>query len=675
MKKNEFFAQNKHFFVEDVEAVKQYVLNHCPQSEIAKIIERADEACAQSFRFDLRWDMEYTEIPVVFDKEINWLHQPADDPEWIFAFNRHHFWITLGQAYVLTGDEKYAEAFVRQCKSWICQINLRDPDCANACRTLETGIRMNLWIKAFCLFRNSPALTDSFCSLFEESMIEQEKFIAEVWNSTKIISNWGVLENHGLFTAALLMPEHPFSAAMLQESLHRLDLQLQRQVYPDGVHWEQSTMYHNEVAQDFLEVKILADRNHIELPEGYNERLAKMIEFCVEHKKPDGIEMAMGDSDDIDVRDIITKAAYSFNNPQWKAAGYTEFDFDCVFDLGVEAAAAYAAMPALPSGRRTAVFPDSGHIFWHSSDTEDQTWLHFTNGVHGGGHAHEDKLHVDLFYRGEDIVRDSGRLTYVDKPERFEFKGPKAHNVIELDDQPSILCKRSWGYHKLSWSLNTQASESCGFRLAQGAALGYMDLETGSAVLSRKVVWLREDLILVHDEIYANPKDTHKIVQRWHFSPAAEVTLKGQTTALSLNHSDCEVLTLADNAQVRLTDTRLSLHYNTTTPSKMLETELNASGFASITTIFSLNPKGEKAPCFAVNAPVSLVSRQDRPFAKKVAEGWVIQKGADQFTVMIAHEDYMGPSDAVLVNERQGMGHVIVWSGMDKEQWGTTLAF
>ena len=107
----------------------------------------------------------------------------------------------------------------------------------------------------------------------------------------------------------------------------------------------------------------------------------------------------------------------------------------------------------------------------------------------------------------------------------------------------------------------------------------------------------------------------------------------------------------------------------------LLETELNEAGFTSITTIFSLNPKGEKAPCFAVPAPVSLVSRQDRPFAKSVAEGWVIQKGADQFTVMIAHEDYMGPSDAVLVNERQGMGHVIVWSGLDKEQWGTTLAY
>lgn len=50
----------------------------------------------------------------------------------------------------------------------------------------------------------------------------------------------------------------------------------------------------------------------------------------------------------------------------------------------------------------------------------------------GGGHAHEDKLHVDLFYRGEDIVRDSGRLTYVDKPERYELKaqeGAQCHRA------------------------------------------------------------------------------------------------------------------------------------------------------------------------------------------------------------------------------------------------------
>ena len=51
MKKSEFFAQKKQFFVNDVAAVKDYVLTHCAQDQIDKIIARADEACAQSFRF------------------------------------------------------------------------------------------------------------------------------------------------------------------------------------------------------------------------------------------------------------------------------------------------------------------------------------------------------------------------------------------------------------------------------------------------------------------------------------------------------------------------------------------------------------------------------------------------------------------------------------------------
>ena len=675
MKKKDFFDQKKFYINNDLKKLKDYVLTRCDKETVSEMIKRADEAVAQSFRFDLRWDMEYTQIPVVFEKEIDWLAQPADDPEWIFAFNRHHFWNTMAQAYVLTEDEKYAEAFVKQCRSWVAQINLRDPNCANACRTLETGIRLNLWVKAFILFRNSPALTDNFCQLFEESIIEQEKFILDTWNTTKIISNWGVMENHGLFTAALLMPQHELTARMIAESLNRLNIQLQRQVYPDGVHWEQSMMYHNEVVQDFLEVKILAEKNGIPLPEGYVEKVERMLDFCAEHRKPDGIQMSMGDSDDIDIRDIISKAAWSYNKPEWKYAGYPEFEYDCVFDLGAEAAEEYDKMEAVPSTRNNVIFPESGHIFWHSDATPDQTWLHFYNGVHGGGHAHEDKLHVDLFYRGEDIVRDSGRFTYVDKPERYEFKGPKAHNVIELDDTPSILCKRAWGYYKRSLSMNTQMSTAGNYRLAQGAVMGYMDLETGSAVVSRKVIWLREDLIMVHDEIYANPKDSHKVVQRWHFSEKADVQIKGGNVKLRLDNSDNEIVTVAEGSQVKLTDTRLSLHYNTYEPSRMMETELQATGFTSVTTIFSLNPKGEVMPCFAVNIPCSFVTRQDRPFEKKVAEAFIVQKGIDQFTVMIAHEDYMGPSDAVFVNGHMGMGHVIVWEGEDTETWGTTLAY
>ena len=672
MRKKDFFEQDKRFFVQDLKKLKERVLQTCSQEEIAGIIERADDACRQSFRFDLRWDMEYTEEAVSFPDQIQWLYQPADDPEWVYALNRHHYWITLGQAYVMTGDEKYAEAFVRQCKSWICQISLTDPDCALACRTLETGIRLNFWIKAFCLFADSPALTDSFCSLFEDSVIEQQKVIFNTWDTTKIISNWGVLENHGLFTSALLMPPHAQSEAMLQEALRRLDLQLQHQVYPDGAHWEQSMMYHNEVAQAFLEVKILAQRNGIALPEGFADKIHRMIEFSIQTCKPDGIEVAMGDSDDIDVRDLISKAAWSFQDPAFKAAGYPQWDWDCLFDLGAEAAEEYDQLDTLAMPSVSRWFSDSGHIVMRTAGS-DGVYLHFFNGIHGGGHAHEDKLHLDVFAYGEDIIRDSGRLTYVDKPERFEFKGPQAHNVIELDDQPSILCKRSWGYRKRSWSINTQWRQAGSVQLAQGTTLGYMELKQGSAVVSRKVLWLREDLILVHDEIAANPQDQHKIVQRWHFAPQAQAALRGNTLQLELEYSQNELLILTEGAHSEVAPTRLSLHYNTTTPSSMLVTELNQKGFASMPTIFSLNRRGQKQPCFAVSVPVSLVSRQDRPFEKKQAEAWILQKGRDQFTVMIAHEDLLGPSDAILVDGKLGMGQILVWEGQEKGQWATVL--
>lgn len=675
MNKLKIFNQNKKFFIDDVEKIKAYVNQYCDQETCRKIIDRADEAVNQSFRFDLRWDMEYTQTPVKFDNEINWLTMPDDDPEWIFAFNRHHFWVTLGQAYVLTGNEKYAKAFVNQCRSWIQQVQLTDPDCAQACRSLEMGLRMNLWIKALCLFQDSPSLTETFYELFESSIHQQEKAIYELWNTTKIISNWGVLENHGLFTAAVLMPETELSEKMIQTSLERLNLQLQHQVYPDGVHWEQSMMYHNEVTQDFLEVKILADRNGITLPEGFNEKLKKMIEFCVQHKKPNGDEVSMGDSDDIDVRDIISKAGWAFQEPTFKHEGYPQFDFDCVFDLGYQAAQEYQKLESKTPSQKSVWFKESGHIFFHSEYSEDQTYLHFYNGVHGGGHAHEDKLHINLFYRGEDILRDSGRLTYVDKPERYEFKGPEAHNVVILDDQPSIICKRSWGFTKRALSTNTEMVVKGDIRFAQGSTLGYYDLSTGTALINRKVIMIGDDLVLVNDEIYANPNDQHKISMRWHLAPGAEVVQDQRCVRVHQQNSVTEVLTLCEGISTEVIESRVSLHYNTTTPSQVIVSNQEQAGFASILTIFSLNPKGQEETCYATSIPVHFVTRPDRPFEKQVLEAWLIKKGDKEITVAIAHEDYLGPSDTFTCNGKLGMGHVTVWTLEDHDEWGTTLTY
>ena len=70
-------------------------------------IKTADRVCENRFLFDFPRDMERTESTVDFGKKIDWYYKLNGDEEFMFQLNRHGYLIQLGQAYYLTGDEKY----------------------------------------------------------------------------------------------------------------------------------------------------------------------------------------------------------------------------------------------------------------------------------------------------------------------------------------------------------------------------------------------------------------------------------------------------------------------------------------------------------------------------------------------------------------------------------------
>ncbi len=100
-----FFEQNCGTFFDDRAAAAEYIRTNCKE-DLDQVLRIADLAAENKFLFQLRWDLEQTVAPEVFDGAIDWLRQPGDDPEFIYAFNRMRFWICLGQAYAVTGDEK-----------------------------------------------------------------------------------------------------------------------------------------------------------------------------------------------------------------------------------------------------------------------------------------------------------------------------------------------------------------------------------------------------------------------------------------------------------------------------------------------------------------------------------------------------------------------------------------
>lgn len=673
MSKSTFFSQNKKFFMDDIEGICEYVSKNY-MNEFKDILAVADDVVNKKFLFNLRWDMERTVIPEVFNDEINWLHMPEDDPEWIYQFNRHRFWICLGQAYVMTKDEKYAKAFVEQMTHWIKNVKLEDERNALAWRTIEAGLRLEYWLKAIMYFKDSSHLTEEVFEIFEASVKEHAEFLMGIYDTFRLVSNWGVLQNHGLFIAGVMLPESERTAEYRKEALKRLAEEIEVQVYADGVHWEQSPMYHNEVAHCYLDVKILCDRNNIELPEVIERKLYSMAYGTFYHKKPDHHEIMMGDSDDIDVRDIITKAAYSYKDGVLKFGGYDEFDFDCIWDLGIEAAKEYIKIDkCLP--KETAIeLKESGNYYLHSDWSKDENFFHFYCGTLGAGHGHSDKLHIDLFANGEDILVDSGRYTYVDKPDRYEFKDPSAHNTTTVDEEDFIVCVDPWGCSKLARSINQKMVKSDEYDYVEGGHLGYYDIKGGGVFVNRRIIYIKPDIYVIVDEFYAGSK--HKYNQYFHFNNTGKLSKESNNEVNHISEKNyTDLCFLANNIDLNIKETRYSKHYNEYEMKETLVTEVSADGFASIITVISTNSKEnyEKAKVQKLKVKSNF---KEIIFEDKLIEAINIEKGQKKYTVVVAHQDYASPTDSFNADGCIGFGQVVVFNrSKNEERIGKVLVY
>jgi len=504
------------FETDEIASISHYVKENCPE-EVAEVIKKADETAENTFIFNCRWDLESTFFPVKFpvssgaqsDARIDWLYQPKDDPEWTYALNRMRYWICLGQAYAITGEEKYPQTFVRQLTDWVENVKLTDRESAPAWRTIEAGFRLEYWIKAWQYMKLSPSVTDKGREIFFNSVAEHADYIIRSYNDFNRISNWGVLANHGLFMAGVLLENKQY----VSTALKRLEAEARTQVYPDGMQWEQSPMYHNEVLHDFLDVLILAGRNDFseaEYPEitCIKETTYRMCIACSVFQKPDHHQIMMGDSDDLNVSWNLARGAYFFHDAKLKARSIPQFDFDTIWDTGYKAALEYRDMTVNDGGELSTVFQTSGNAFFRSSWKPDAAFLHFHCGTMGAGHGHSDQLHVDFSANGEDILVDSGRFTYVSKKERFDLKSSMAHNTITVDGVDYCHWTDSWSADSFCKPINFRSVYVDEYCYCEGGHTGYLVANDmtgckGGVLVNRRVLFIKPDIVLFVDEFFA----------------------------------------------------------------------------------------------------------------------------------------------------------------------------
>ena len=278
-------------------------------------LEQADRILKNSFVFQEHWEMERTHEAVVFGDKIEWDAVPFGDPEWLYALNRHTCFLILGKAWRYRCGEKdeagrskaleYGKKFVALLEDWLENAPLAPESRNGTWRSLEAGIRVEFWLKSMALFDNCPLFTEEIRERMEVCLREHAEYLLEVNLPFHRLSNWGILQNHGLLLLGLYFGENGW----IQEAGRRLDEESHLQVFRDGTQWEQSPMYHGEVLYCLLDSLLHLKRFDRPAPRRLWEKVRKMVYALAAWCKPDGHMPCHGDSDDIDARDLIAEGA------------------------------------------------------------------------------------------------------------------------------------------------------------------------------------------------------------------------------------------------------------------------------------------------------------------------------------------------------------------------------
>ena len=174
---------------------------------------------------------------------------------------------------------------------------------------IEAGIRAETWVKAMGYFKDSPSVDDRLVKAYMDCLTVHAEYLMTTYKHFQIKSNWGVIENRGLMEIALALPISDWTREYLDAALMRLSEEIEVQIADDGVHWEQSPMYHNEVFHCYLEVMRLAKRYGIKLSRKRMEKVRQMAYANAAWKKPNHCQPMQGDSDETDIRDLLTQSA------------------------------------------------------------------------------------------------------------------------------------------------------------------------------------------------------------------------------------------------------------------------------------------------------------------------------------------------------------------------------
>jgi uncharacterized heparinase superfamily protein len=577
------------------------------------------------------WPIDWSLDPVSGKRAplSHWSKLPPLDPlgggdlKVVWELNRHSHFVTLGQAYWLTDDNRFAAAFVDQVSAWI------DANPAgmgvNWASSLEVAFRSIAWIWALSLLADSGEITPDFFARMLKSLIQHgrhiERYLSYYFSPNTHLTG----EALGLFYLGLALPELERAKGWRNLGLRILLDQAAKQVRADGVYFEQSSYYHRYTTDFFTHLFALTRANDNVIRREPEIMLRHKLEAMLDHlmwiTRPDGTSPLIGDDDGgrliklapraaNDFRDTLAIGSAIFKRGDWKhVAG--EAAAEMLWLLGPEGVACYDRLEAETPREISRGFRSSGYFVMRDGWRRDSSFVSIDCGPHGAaigdGHAHSDALSIEFASRGVTWLVDPGTFVYAaDAKTRDEFRATSAHNTVMVDDEPQSIPSRPFSWRTAA-KCRLHEFVECGAAIFfRGSHDGYERLKD-PVTHTRSVLFFKPDAgaelpecLIVRDQFTAERR--HRYAIRYHFAPdcdAMVATGGADGCRVVARHSSGDTLTikvicetgLQADITVGVTEGRVSTCYAQYAPAPVAVFEAEGVGTQEFLTLIICSPR------------------------------------------------------------------------------------
>lgn len=367
---------------------------------------------------------------------------PVADIKFIWEPARFGWAFTLGRAFRVTGDEKYAETFWRYLEIF----EAANPPYLGPHWMSGQEVALRLMVLAWAgqAFKDSPASSPERMQKLAASVaVHASRIPPTLVYARSQHNNHLLTEAAGLFTAGLALAEHPEASHWCDVGWRWLNRGLQSQIDSYGAYAQHSTNYQRLMLQVVLWADALAKRTDLHWPRQTSEAIRRSVHWylsMLDHESGQVPNLGANDGAYVfpltvtpftDHRAVAGAAAsafldYSFPGGPWDEMGLW---------LGVHGQR--KKMVDLPRYLGDQLYGRT-------------TWAYFRTVQFNSRPSHADQLHLDLWWRGLNIAMDAGTHLYnAPAPWNNPLVTAHVHNTVTVNGGDQML--RGGRFLYLDW--------------------------------------------------------------------------------------------------------------------------------------------------------------------------------------------------------------------------------